>query len=253
MRSSPHQVDLLEQSESLYLVALPYCSLDYTRLVLHHRCVSCEPQYVRGQRCVHLYKLLECLACSTVGSSNASFSAASWLNCSCLKNAHQQTLKEVRGGAYKPSERASCSSSKRTCASFCARFVVLSSRSYAGMNRISLSIDAWSSAMSACTRNANTSMLDNVAAPAPETAPQAIRQYCSPAWKKTRLPARGTPDGPRVPSCVCVFSRVWRAHALARILGHVCQLQDAYLHARHQSPRVHHRACLLVVLCAPRT
>ena len=79
--------------------------------------------------------------------------------------------REREGGAYKPSEFASCSSSARTwrwyvssaallsCASFCARSAFFLSRSCACANRMRRSISARSSAMSACTRSANASTL----------------------------------------------------------------------------------------------
>ena len=85
MRSSLRQLDLPEQSESLYLLALLYCGLEYTRLVLHYHCVSYELQHARRQRRGLLSELLELLACSAAGFSNTSFSAASWSNRSYQK------------------------------------------------------------------------------------------------------------------------------------------------------------------------
>ena len=48
VRSCLHGVDLLEESESLGLLTLRYCGLDYTQLLVPCRCVSRELQHVRG-------------------------------------------------------------------------------------------------------------------------------------------------------------------------------------------------------------
>ena len=218
MHSCLHQVDLLEQKRVAVPAALPSCGLEYSQLVLRDRRVSCVLQHARRQRRVRFCELLERLACSAAGCSNASFSAASRPSRSCLKNAHQQTLIEVEGGPYKPSERASCS-------------VFFFSRSCACVNR--------SFAISAFTSSANASTLNNVGALAPAHASQAVWQHCSPTWKKTRLPTRGTPDGPRAPSCICVLPQVRRAHAHARTRGpHVHRQRYAHLQVRSQLPRV---------------
>ena len=106
------------------------------------------------------------------------------------KNTLQQTPKEVKRGTYKPSELLL---ERLHLHEFLRTLPFFFSRSRACVSR--------SSSMSACTRNAKDSRLNKVA---PARAPQAVRQYCSPAWKKTRLPARGTSDGHS--SIVCLRS-----------------------------------------------
>ena len=54
------------------------------------------------------------------------------------------------------------------------------------------------------------------------------------------------------PPYVCVLPRVRRAHALVRTLGRMRQLRYTYRDARPHPPRVNPRACVMVVLCAPR-
>ena len=75
-------------------------------------------------------------------------------------------------------------------------------------------------------------------------APRAVRQYHTPTWRTTQLPARGMPDCHLAPSCIWVLSQVPHAPAPARYSR---SARVSPVKCMSSRPRVHPRARLLVI------